>query len=460
MNKDFKGGWFFNSLYDDAYSIETIRKTPSTIDELKSAGLSDEKITEYFSLIKQLYGELYLSENHLLPTDNINSEVNKVWKELTDFCLNHSLTYVLDNDEYEHLIERIPLEISLFDFIWCDENCEDYIFLGSLEDFRYEVEMQLAQLTIDWYLALRYDVRILGKVEKDEMVSQLIRYDQYSDKMILLSEDEASFLLNKIRHDLSDCEKRIKQHEKPVSTQKNNSTYNWNQACQNWFKKSIELRKEFEALEENEQIISDIIESGVHDGIITEYPDDTLYVHKGRIKCERDNHPVEQATAILIDKYGSDIELNVSHCLKCNKFFIHYNVYQHYRKEYGTILGNIHMAKNGEFYKIGYDLADESPLKLCGYSVNSEDNLPQWERQGIIASCIESGAMTKDSVIRLLRWLTTVNGNKSGNESAYKKWCEDLDFALAYNTPNQNKYHIKKITRYSRNRFVTNRTHL
>lgn len=449
----FQGGWFFHDLFDNAYSIETMRKTPSTIDELKSAGLSDENITEYFSLIKQLYGELYLSSNNLLPIDIINSDPEKIWANLNDFCLNHCLTHAFNNIQ-EQNYQRIPSEIIFFDFISCDDNCEGYIYLGSLEEFRYEVEMQLAQLTIDWYLALRYDVRILGKVEKDEMVSQLIRYDQYSDKMVLLSEDEASFLLKSIRHDLSDCEKRISQHEKSIATVKTDNAYNWNQTCQKWFQKSHELKKEYEILEENAQIVSDIIESGVHEGIVTEYPDDTLYVHKGRIKCENDNHPIEQATAILMDKYGSDIELNVSHCLKCNKFFIHYNVYQHYRKEYGSVLGNIYMAKNGECHKIGYALAEESPLKLCGYSVSEKDNLSQWERQNIIEACIESGAMTKETVIRLLRWLIDVNGNKVGNELAYKKWCEDLDFALAYNTSNQNKYHIKKITKYSRNRFV------
>ena len=112
------------------------------------------------------------------------------------------------------------------------------------------------------------------------------------------------------------------------------------------------------------------------------------------------------------------------------------------------------MAKNGEFYGIGYDLAEESPLRLCGYSVSQKDGLSQRERQTIIASCIESGGMTKEAVIRLLRWFVEVNGNKRGNEFAFKKWCEDLDFALAYNTSKQEKFIVHKIERYSRNRFV------
>ena len=52
--------------------------------------------------------------------------------------------------------------------------------------------------------------------------------------------------------------------------------------------------------------------------------------------------------------------------------------------------------------------------------------------------------MTKEAVIRLLLWFVEVNGSKKGNESAFEKWCEDLDFALAYNTAKQEKFIIKK----------------
>ena len=143
-----------------------------------------------------------------------------------------------------------------------------------------------------------------------------------------------------------------------------------------------------------EFFFSNIVDSYEHKEIDADYPDDTLYVYKGQIKCQRDEHPIEQATAILMDRHAHDIELNVSHCLTCNKFFIHYDVYRHYREKYGCLLGNIHMAKNGEFYSDSYDLADESPLRLCGYSVSQKERLSKWERQDIIVSCIESGGMT------------------------------------------------------------------
>ena len=50
-----KGGWFFRNIYDEAYSLETIRKAPCSTEELSAVGLSPQVIDEYFFLIKQLY---------------------------------------------------------------------------------------------------------------------------------------------------------------------------------------------------------------------------------------------------------------------------------------------------------------------------------------------------------------------------------------------------------------------
>lgn len=188
----------------------------------------------------------------------------------------------------------------------------------------------------------------------------------------------------------------------------------------------------------------------------SEYFDDTLYVYKGKIKCLKDSHPIEQATALLQDKNGRDIKLNVSHCLKCGKFFIEYEIYQHYRKRYGVILGNVRLTSNGEFSEYGLDLAEESPLKLCGYSVSQKDGLSRMERQNVLEGCIESGAMTKQDVIHLLKWFIEMNGAKKNNELALIKWQEDLDFVLALNTEKQKHFRIGKIVKYNRNRFIIN----
>lgn len=453
------GGYFFRNIYEEAFSLETLRKTPCTIAELSNTGLTPQEIEEYFSLIKQLYGELYLESNRLIPAECVKCNATEVWKRLNDFCLQHSLTPEFASEGGMHFEIDLPSELRFFNFICAEENCPGEIYIATLDDFRLVVEYCLAELTYDWYLSLRYNAHIRFSTDSNEDKKMLIRYDSYTNEMVLLSEDEVSFLQRKIQQDITDCERRTFIHNRNIPKRPINSTdphdrWDWQSKCQEWYRTDIELQYEHDTLEEWAGIVSDIVESGVHNGIRTDYPDDTLYVYKGQIKCQRDNHHIEQATAILMNRNGRDIELNVSHCLDCNKFFIHYDIYKRYREQYGCLLGNIRMAKNGEFYGIGYDLAEESPLRLCGYSVSQKDGLSQAERQNIIASCIESGGMTKEAVIRLLRWFVEVNGNKRGNEIAFKKWCEDLDFALAYNTSKQEKFIAQKIERYSRNRFV------
>ena len=457
-----KGGWFFRNIYDEAYSIETLRKKPCTLEELCDGGLSQNDIDEYFSLVKRLYGELYLDSCRLLPEQYIGCKANSVWETLNDFCLQHSLTPEYLSRSGMRPEMKIPSELEFFNFICTDEHCPGEVYTASFESFRLAVEYCLAGLPYDWYLSLRYNVYVRFSMDSEDDKKTLARYDSYAGKLVLLSEDEVSFLLRKIQQDVADCEKRTNLHainfpKRPVNFADPYDRWAWQDKCQEWFKAGIDLQYENDALNDWEDIVSGIIASGIHNGIRTDYPDDTLYVYKGQIKCQRDKHHIEQATAILMDKNGHDIELNVSHCLDCHKFFIHYDIYNRYREKYGCLLGNIHMAKNGEFYSIGCDLAEESPLRLCGYSVSQKEGLTQWERQNIIASCIESGGMTKEAVIRLLRWFVEVNGNKRGNEIAHTKWCEDLDFALTYNTSKQEKIRVHKIERYSRNRFICNK---
>ena len=192
---------------------------------------------------------------------------------------------------------------------------------------------------------------LLDKIGMPDDIPYLFHLD-YSSKMAKLSELELKYLYNKIQSDLANCRIQIEANERRVpkfavidGETTIGAKHRWYEKCQEWLKKSLELQKEEELLEECESIVSDIVESGAHNGIVSTYADDTLYVHKGLLKCERDHHLIKQATAIMINKYGKDIKLNVSYCSECKKYFIHYDVYKHYREVYGPILGNIKMSK-------------------------------------------------------------------------------------------------------------------
>ena len=120
----------------------------------------------------------------------------------------------------------------------------------------------------------------LPGTDDNEDKKMLMRYDSYTNEMVLLSEDEVSFLQRQIQKDLANCEQRIFIHNRNISKPPIKSTdphdrFEWQNKCQEWYKGGIELQYENDALVDWDDIISDIVESGVHNGIRTDYPDDT-----------------------------------------------------------------------------------------------------------------------------------------------------------------------------------------
>ena len=176
--------------------------------------------------------------------------------------------------------------------------------------------------------------------------------------------------------------------------------------------------------------------------------DSVLYIYKGRIACHAQNHTMQPATAIFTGRNEYDISLNVEYCGACNKFYMSYSVYEHYREHYGILLGKIKMDSASTSGVDDIILSEFSPLKLCGYSVNQQDDYSKAERQYIISKVIEKKILSKIEVIRYLEYFISRNGQKSNNSVALQKWKEDLDFVLQYKLSEQDKYKIKRIEKY------------
>ena len=458
-NNTGKGGLFFDNLYEWLWATEA-REEPATKEEFLKAGLSAEDFSDYIAFVKRLYGEYFVASNMVAAKyDPPFSKLSGLWTEFTNFCIDRKLILKFADSNGNRMPVSSPFELEHFTFIHHYPELPDAYHVCTLDEFRLAIEMVLAYKDDDCYMQMMYDTTI----STEETYDMLTRYNISQRKSLPLTKQEVEELIATIEADLRKIEDRIEQHNastpRPIGAVETRHDYlEILKAQEAWIQKRTALDREYSRVSYCYDSVAMIVEDGTHDNIFSHFPDDTLYIHKGQIVCQKHHHRIEQATAVLTDKNGKDIELNVNHCLDCNKFFLDYNIYLRYRERYGTILGNIRMIKNGDFTDDGYDLADESPLRLCGYSVSQKAALSQAERQTIIESCIKNGAMTKEGVIRLLNWFIEVNGAKKGNELAFQKWCRDLDFVLAYNTPRQNKYRITKVERYNRNRFYINST--
>lgn len=450
-----KGGSFFREIYF-WMGIPTLREKPVTKEDFLKYGSNERVFSDYLSYVKRLYCEFFIANNDVVPKDDVSATLPLIWEDFIDFCIDNNLMLEFADSEGNRMHVPVPEELKHFRFIYQYPEYPDAIHICTLDEFRYELEIIIGEVSEDWYLNYRYDISITNGIT--------VRYDSDTKKDVPLTIKELGSVLSKIKNDLYLVEEKISQHKTntPVRTiDITRETFADSYRLQrDWIEKRIELDKEYvlvsDCVWQVSWALDEYIESCNIDNNSSAYTDDTLYIYKGQIVCLYHNHKTEQATAILMNRDGKDIELNVTHCLECDKFFMEYNTYLHYRKKYGTILGNVRMVKNGDFSDVSYELADESPLRLCGYTVSQKAGLSMAERQTIIESCIVSGAMQKEDIIHLLNWFLDVNGAKIGNELAYQKWCDDLDFVLAYNTPRQNQYRVAKIERYRRNRFYIN----
>lgn len=173
-------------------------------------------------------------------------------------------------------------------------------------------------------------------------------------------------------------------------------------------------------------------------------PQNTLYVCKGLISCNRNNHKVESVTGVMLAKSSAIIKVNTNYCPQCRKHFISYNEYVRYRKLYGILLGNIKVT-NGSFVSSETDLAEESILHMCGYSVNQTDNLSAAVRQSILQYLIDSKVSNKPEIIDYLNFFIKRNGKRQNMEEAVRRWNEDLRWVREYQINRQRHFEISNI---------------
>lgn len=176
--------------------------------------------------------------------------------------------------------------------------------------------------------------------------------------------------------------------------------------------------------------------------------DDTLYIYKGRISCVRNQHPIICVNAILQTASNQPISLNINYCVSCQKFYLSYEEYCHYLTVYKTILAKIHLISDSTSQLNLATLADESPLRLSGYSVSQGKGLSQKERETLLASLINHNLISKAATIQYLNWFIQMNGQRSGNSLAKEKWESDLIFVRKLNQAVQPSHAISQVVPY------------
>ncbi len=158
-----------------------------------------------------------------------------------------------------------------------------------------------------------------------------------------------------------------------------------------------------------------------------------LYIHKGSIKCLNNKHEIVMAQ-VAVPSIDGEIRINVYYCTECHKFFLDRNSYDMYRKKYKflPIIFSL-VSDDGEYIsktKGTIERSSDSPLSLCGYTVNKKENLSAEKRQRILRFIIEQGILSKEQVLRYLNLFIEVNGSNDNMYEATCKWNADKEYVV------------------------------
>ena len=442
------------------------RLKPLTKQEL-CKGMSESAADTYLSLVEQLYNACAIDVNAKFAPKNPEErrqhamECDRIYTALITHLFKQD---AISDNAFVELHKAIPID---FNFCECPDAKGKYIG-DSLDDYRLAFEWAL--LDSDMYFNLTtlyledrygygYWIRPNTRSTSHVTSSDLFLYRK-EDKIQLPYEEisywEAKHLLKQIQQDMEKNESeqkrldtmfcKLKEYKYNHIVSLQMTTYKAPETTAEWYTIKRALEAEHEKLWMVEDKVKRIVET-------MKRPDKTvgtgasLYIYRGRTACHQHNHYLVPATAVLNDEYDQEIELDVEYCPQCKRYMMNYVSFESYRERYGVLIGKLRMISTngtgGEF-----DMALESPLKLCGYNVSQTEGLSTTTRQFILSKIIHDGIMSKLDVIHYLEHFITLNGSKKENNAALEKWREDLGFVHQYNMNIQPREYISSIRRY------------
>lgn len=163
-------------------------------------------------------------------------------------------------------------------------------------------------------------------------------------------------------------------------------------------------------------------------------------------ECMRSGHDIEKVTAsVNIIKYNGEteeIEIPAYFCMDCGLYFIEESQYNLLLVR-GRLLCQILTMSEYRTYNNSGNLsnnwAQQSILKIGGYSVAKNDGLSERQRQTILEYIIESGILSKADVVNYLDFFIRLNEGKKNMSYAVSKWRSDMQYLRNYSNNNGTK---------------------
>ena len=256
-------------------------------------------------------------------------------------------------------------------------------------------------------------------IEPDSPV-RIKRYDAETDKLVTLQNAEVKKLYEIAQREKTTIEKEIATHLAQMPAEHDAAAVS---AGLSWVKKMYALSDRQEIIES----VFDDMSRAVSTPNIYKFKDsDILFVFCGADSCTEANHLLSNVS-VDFSFYGKpDKQYTIKRCSLCKQFRISLQDLIAMFDSYGVPRGIIVYDDNvsGDFS----DFAETSIFYKMGYTVSQSVGLTATRRQDILKRAIETGKASKRQVLHFLKQRMNINGMKSGNEIAFRKWKEDFDF--------------------------------
>ena len=161
-------------------------------------------------------------------------------------------------------------------------------------------------------------------------------------------------------------------------------------------------------------------------------PAEVLVVTSIRSCIYREHSLIRGTASVNILKNGSIKEalMPVFYCHECEVYYIYENDFYEIKKN-GIICARVLTLK--EYRQVNdYGWEPRSIMRSFGYTVNANDNYPDYIRREILEFLIENKIMAAERIADYLAWFSRTHRNQPHMEQAVGKWDSDRRYILSY----------------------------
>ena len=247
-----------------------------------------------------------------------------------------------------------------------------------------------------------------------------MKYDSESKKLVTLRNVEVQKLYEIARKEKREIEKEVAHHLTQMPSEHDVAAVS---AGLPWIKKMHALSDRQEIIE---SVFEKINEAAGTPEVYKFKDNDVLFVFCNEDTCRMNNHLVSDIRVDFSFHGKPDKQYTIRRCAHCKQFRVSLQELIAMFDDYGVPHGIIVYDDNanGDFS----DFAETSIFYDMGYTVNQSVGLSASRRQDILKRAIETGKASKHQVLSFLKQRMNINGMKSGNEIAFRKWQEDYEY--------------------------------